>query len=323
MWAIVAIVIGLIAWPFTSLGTAAITAVVAFLILWIYGFIPVDLETDVSRLKRPGLVTIWASTLDSEEALQDYVSAHPDGFRSDVGFGPIDVDAIEYGTIDSSLEAEIRSSVRGSTISTDLSDRIPKISREKYKSFILYDDLDYSRLVIPEFPKEGAPLELLGTFRYSAQESNDAAFRELATKAVNELRPKTLGHQAAWGLGNADRWDLNQDDGILIFTFPDKVVTCEAQIIGSFDASKGTWLWAWNNPHVEKSLTRHAAQVLKYGKEHGYAKLTKAEWEASQEDAWQMAAIATLLCDAQGAYRGPADDVYVFMTFGKPKIQKR
>jgi hypothetical protein len=36
-----------------------------------------------------------------------------------------------------------------------------------------------------------------------------------------------------------------------------------------------------------------------------------------------MAALATLLCDAQGAYRGPAGDVYVFMTFGTPRIEKK
>ncbi|MGH7972505.1 MAG: DUF6882 domain-containing protein, partial [Limisphaerales bacterium] len=45
-------------------------------------------------------------------------------------------------------------------------------------------------------------------------------------------------------LGRAARWDLNQDNGVLIFTFPDKKVTCDAQIIGSFDMSRGTWLWA-------------------------------------------------------------------------------
>jgi hypothetical protein len=61
---------------------------------------------------------------------------------------------------------------------------------------------------------------------------------------------------AIHALGKSERWDLNQSDGNLIFTFADKTVTCEAQIIGSFDKAKGTWLWAWDNPGVGTNLSR-------------------------------------------------------------------
>ncbi len=140
---------------------------------------------------------------------------------------------------------------------------------------------------------------------------------------MNDLQTKTAAHQTGWGLGKSDRWDLNQNDGNLIFTFADKTVTCEAQIIGSFDQSKGTWLWAWDNPSVSTNLTRASQKLRDYGAQHKYDKLTQAEWKATEADAWQMVALATHLCDARGAYRGPAGDVYVFMTFGPPKIQKR
>jgi hypothetical protein len=154
-------------------------------------------------------------------------------------------------------------------------------------------------------------------------ENVDPAFKTLTEKAMNDLQAKTASHQAFWGLGKSERWDLNQNDGNLIFTFADKTVTCEAQIIGSFDKTKGTWLWAWDNPAVATNLTRSSLKLRDYGSQHQYDKLTRAEWKATEEDAWQMAALATFLCDAQGAYRGPAGDVYVFMTFGPPKIQKR
>ena len=44
---------------------------------------------------------------------------------------------------------------------------------------------------------------------------------------------------------------------------------------------------------------------------------------ATENDGWEMVALAMLLCDAQGAYRGPVGDVYVFMAFGPAKIQNR
>ena len=153
-------------------------------------------------------------------------------------------------------------------------------------------------------------------------DKTDPAFRALVEKAMNDLRAKTASHQTMWGLGKSDRWDLNQDDGRLIFTFPDKTVSCEAQIIGSFDKTKGTWLWAWDNPGVATKLTRSSQQLREYGKQHGFSKLTRAEWKASEDEAWEMVALATLIGEAQGAYRGPAGDVYIFMTFGPTKIQK-
>jgi len=164
----------------------------------------------------------------------------------------------------------------------------------------------------------GALLTLLG-----CKQQNDPAFGVLVEKAMNDLRTKTASHQASWGLGKSERWDLNQKDGRLIFTFPDKIVTCEAQIIGSFDKSKGTWLWSWENPSVVSNLTIASRQLREYGRQHGYTKLTRGEWKATEDEAWEMVAVATLECNAQGAYRGPAGDTYVFMTFGTPKIEKR
>ncbi len=174
-----------------------------------------------------------------------------------------------------------------------------------------------SRIAMRKFFVIAALLALLG-----CREKRDPEFRALAEKALGELTVKNASHLSAWGLGRSERWDLNQSDGKLIFTFPDKIVTCEAQIIGSYDTSKEMWLWAWDNPAVNTNLTVASKLVREFGKEHGYKKLTEAEWKATEEDAWDMAAIATLECNAQGAYRGPAGDSYVFMTFTNPKIAK-
>ena len=55
---------------------------------------------------------------------------------------------------------------------------------------------------------------------------------------------------------------------------------------------------------------------------HGIEKLTTRKWTGTEDDAWAMVALAVRLCDAQGAYRGPAGPSYVFMTFGEVKIIK-
>lgn len=153
----------------------------------------------------------------------------------------------------------------------------------------------------------------------------DAAmpFPQLCEKAMNDLQTKTAAHASLWGLGDAERWSLDQDQGNLVFTFPDKVVTCKAQIIGSWDQKLGTWMWAWANESVEKQLAVQSRKIRAYGVEHKIAKLTKAEWAATEDEAWKIAALACLIGDAQGVYRGPAGDISVFIAFGAPKIQKK
>jgi hypothetical protein len=152
--------------------------------------------------------------------------------------------------------------------------------------------------------------------------NNETEFRGAVEKAMIELRMKTASHQSVWGFGQAKRWDLNQDQGTLIFTFSDKTVSCEAQIIGSYDKVKGTWLWSWDNPSVASNMVHSSNQLKEYGKLHGFTKLTRAEWKATEDEAWEVAALAMSVLKAQGVYRGPAGDTLVFFSFGAPQIQK-
>lgn len=73
--------------------------------------------------------------------------------------------------------------------------------------------------------------------------------------ACYEARIKTQAHQLGWRHGEEDGWDLDQEDGVLVFTFADgSEARCPAQIIGTFDGKTSTWMWAWNNPSIERSL---------------------------------------------------------------------
>lgn len=152
---------------------------------------------------------------------------------------------------------------------------------------------------------------------------DDLAFPHLCEKAMNDLRAKTSAHESLWGLGHSERWDLNQEDGRLIFSFPDKTVSCAAQIIGTWHRPSQTWRWAWSNQSVAKPLAAQSEKIRAYGIERKIVKLTTAKWSGSEEDAWQMAALACLLGDAQGIYRGPAGETFVFIAFGPPEIRKK
>jgi hypothetical protein len=148
-------------------------------------------------------------------------------------------------------------------------------------------------------------------------------FQQLLDDSMDELQLKTEAHLNVWGFGSFERWDVDQDTGELIFSNADGTkAVAPMQIIGTYNTTDGTWLWAWDNPSVVDSLKSHALKVRDYGEQHNIAALTERKWVGSEEDAWAMAALATKLCEAQGAYRGPAGSTYVFMTFGQVKLSK-
>ena len=148
-------------------------------------------------------------------------------------------------------------------------------------------------------------------------------FKALLSKSMEELRAKTMGHQVGWGLGKSNRWSLDMSQGDLIFTFDKVVAKCPAQIVGSLDSTDGSWLWAWANPSIDGPLQRDSLRLRDYGQQLQIDRLTSAEWAATEADAWAMAALAWKLCEAQGAYRGPAGTAFVFITFGRVELSGR
>ena len=149
-------------------------------------------------------------------------------------------------------------------------------------------------------------------------------FKALLEKSMEELRAKTMGHQAGWGFGKAARWSLDMSRGNLLFTFTDGVVaSCPAQIVGSLDTSDNSWLWAWANPSIPDPLKRDSLRVKDFGQQRKISRLTSEEWMGTEEDAWRMAALACNLCEAQGVYRGPAGTALVFITFGKVELSRQ
>jgi hypothetical protein len=140
---------------------------------------------------------------------------------------------------------------------------------------------------------------------------------------MEELQLKTETHANAWGLGRTDRWDMNQQDGRLVFTSKKLTATALAQIIGTYSTQTGTWLWAWGHPSVLQPLQEHARRVREYGELHDIPALTTRKLECSEEEAWEFTALACHLCGAQGAYRGPVGPARVFMTFGEVSLSKK
>ncbi len=144
---------------------------------------------------------------------------------------------------------------------------------------------------------------------------NNHDFQTLLVQSIAELHIRTEMHDNAWGLGECN-WNVDQEQQKIIFTHPNgRKVTCTVQIIGTYNTLDQTWLWAWGNTSVLPTLQRCAQVVRNYGITHAVDRLTTRKFPATEREAWELTAFACKLCNAQGAYRGPAGATLVFMIF--------
>jgi hypothetical protein len=139
---------------------------------------------------------------------------------------------------------------------------------------------------------------------------------KLMVQARRELKAKLDAHEAAWGISKA-RWDVDQDEGIIVFSKPNGLTaTAPVQIIGTLNRADGTWLWAWDNSSILPELQKHALQVKAHGLKRNLAELTSRKIACSEKQATGFVALACHLANAQGAYQGAMGDTLIFMTFG-------
>ena len=128
-------------------------------------------------------------------------------------------------------------------------------------------------------------------------------------------------HADRWGLGTAERWDLDQTIGVLRWAFADKVVEAPAQFLGTYSPADESWRWAWANESLSSGLREASEDVRAWGEANGQAMLTQPQMQVTEEQAAELAAIAFRLSGATGFYRASTGGSSVFMTFGTVTIR--
>lgn len=141
-------------------------------------------------------------------------------------------------------------------------------------------------------------------------------------KSLAELRLKTQFHADTWGLGDTERWDINLDDGIIVFSSAGLRVTATFQVVGILGANDGSWVWGWDHPSIDDRLAQDSALVFDFGERYGLNRLTTADVRCTEDEAWRFTALACHLSGASGAYRGPSGAQLIFMTFDNVEIER-
>jgi len=124
-------------------------------------------------------------------------------------------------------------------------------------------------------------------------------------------------HMNTWGIGKSGTWNVDQEAGIIEWSFPEgKAATAPVQIIGTYNSNDSSFLWAWDHPSILEPLQEHAKLVKAFGLKHSIKKFTERKVIVTENEAWEFIAVANRLAGSNGGYRAEAGGPLGFMTFG-------
>lgn len=140
------------------------------------------------------------------------------------------------------------------------------------------------------------------------------SFDVYAEACDSHLQHLQANLEHVYHLSHYEHFHWSQSDGQLIFSDHGKIkVVADVQFVGDISTISSTWLWAWANHTVLPKMKLGSIRVRNYGAKHGYGKLVKAEWDATQDDGWEMTAVAASILNAKGAYRSPGGNGFQFL----------
>jgi uncharacterized protein DUF6882 len=152
------------------------------------------------------------------------------------------------------------------------------------------------------------------TVRERNWRQDDEAFELLLEDAIRYLEEVQAALQRDFPIGRYERYDWNQGAGTLVFSQAGQpAVVADVQFVGSVSKASGTWLWSWANGSILEPVKARVREVRAHGEERRFLKLASARWEATEEDGWEMVAIAAYLLGARGAYRSPDGANFTFL----------
>ena len=120
--------------------------------------------------------------------------------------------------------------------------------------------------------------------------------------------------QAEFGFGSFERFDFDVPNGALIFSSGGQPkLRCEICFICSTQESLGTLQWAWANKSLPEDLTSESLHLKAMSEVTGLEIFSMPVWEASEQEGWEMAAIALKKLGGIGVYRCPTGDSVLFV----------
>ena len=142
----------------------------------------------------------------------------------------------------------------------------------------------------------------------------DEGFKEYVHDSFHALIDLNKQLRSEFKIGEYKRWDYDLEKATL--TFSNKGAPCvvaDIQAAGTIANKSKSWLWSWDNESLPEHVTDALAAVRDFGEKHNILKLTESYWTATEDDGWEMSAVATRILGGRGVYRCPDEKGFLFL----------
>ena len=136
------------------------------------------------------------------------------------------------------------------------------------------------------------------------------------------IEQTSRAHSERWGLGGAQRWVLDQDDGRVTWSFEDHVASAPAQILGSWNSKVSSFVWAWDNETIHEPLRATAEVVREFGVENGVTALASSPLKLDEAQVRDLIALAFRLGGCSGLYHPFDGQLATYIAFGPVTVEE-
>jgi uncharacterized protein DUF6882 len=139
-------------------------------------------------------------------------------------------------------------------------------------------------------------------------------FSQFKHDSVHELMRLNESCARIFKISSWPRYDYDLDRGTLTFSQEGTPrVVASVLVAGTTSVSGGTWLWSWANAHIPINVSEPLKKVRDFGISEDISELKEAYAPDDEHVGWEMAALASKIMGAKGAYRCPGENGFVYL----------
>lgn len=143
---------------------------------------------------------------------------------------------------------------------------------------------------------------------------DDQKWDELVSDSCNYFCDKHNQFIKEFKIGEHDRWDRDQETGILTLSKNGKVqVEADFHFAGSYSTKSNSWMWAWANSSFEEKVRSESLKLKDLGEEEKFLLLASHISNIDLHDADHLVAIMAKKLDAIGCYKTGDETLTVYM----------
>ncbi|MDO5692434.1 MAG: hypothetical protein Q4G70_08125 [Pseudomonadota bacterium] len=168
---------------------------------------------------------------------------------------------------------------------------------------------------------QGCYQNLLGQSVRATEKPTRRAWNAFVKRCHAELheRQAALSHR----LSAFERYDYDQASKRMVFSNGGQPgLLADIEIVGTLSHGSRTWMWSWANFSLLPKVRTRMKRVRTLGEEHGFPRLTTFIWPADAHDAWDMAAVAAHVLNADGVFRTVGEAADLFLTLSRVRVPR-